>query len=101
MNELYEMYPECLCDRPDGCRKAVKQYLEVSVPVEIFPETEVGKIETECVGDPKVICEDCKKKPDACRLTVVQKVCVKVPLKYVFKTESGQSKTECDGCKMK
>ena len=95
MSKAYENYPvvpECVCD--EDCKKTVKHYLNINIPVDVKPKAEVGKIETECCGDPAVICAE-GGKPDSCHFILLQKVCVRIPVKYTFDTRSGQGMVDC------
>lgn len=95
MKNNYEPYPECpQADCGDECRKTVKHYLDLNIPVDIVPAAKVGRIETECCGEPVVVCAD-GGKPDCCHLILVQKVCVKIPIRYTFKTDAGGCLVEC------
>lgn len=42
----------------DGCAKIGHQYANISIPIELKPETTVGEIEVKCCGEPSVIHEE-------------------------------------------
>ena len=71
--------PEHCCY--DEFRKDITENAEVFLPISIDPSVTVGKIKTECVGEPIVICgkDECKH---TCKLLVTQKLCIKIPLIY-------------------
>ncbi len=98
MSNQYEMYPDVNDCKDDECKKSVKHFIDISVPVDISPKARVGKIDMECCGDPEVICMECGKK-NVCRLVLVQKVSIKIPVTYSFMSKVGEDTVEC--CKDK
>ena len=91
----YEPYPPTPdCVDKDECKKLVKHYIDINIPVDVTPKTEVGRIETECCGEPTVICAD-GGKPDSCNFILVQKVCVRIPVKYTFASKVGPGIVDC------
>ena len=81
---------EDLGDRPFECtfdefRREVTQCADITLPVEIDPSVSVGRIQTDCCGDPVVICshDHCR---NTCRITITQKFCVRIPLTYSVTT---------------
>lgn len=98
MNEMYEACQSFCYDKPFECKKTAKHYLDVTVPVSIKPDADVGEIEVECCGEPVVRCSDDKKPgKDTCRLYIVQKIAVKIPVIYKLCTDVGESMTDCCG----
>ena len=98
MKEAYEYYPECQCGREEGCEKSVKHFMELSIPVDIKPMVKTGSIESECCGEPTVICEGHAGSSEGCRLIITQRLCVKIPLSYGIDVKTGTGLTECCGC---
>ena len=97
MKDPYDVYSEqCSCEKAEKT-KNVKHLMEISVPVDIFPEAEIGRIETEFCGDPVVKCDEISCMPGKCRLVIAQKICVRLPVKYSIKTNVGESITDCCG----
>lgn len=95
MKNPYEQYPDCQeLDKGCECKKTVKHYLDINIPVDVFPKAETGRIETECCGEPVVVCAD-GGKPDCCHLILIQKVSVKIPIRYTFESKAGKSLVEC------
>ncbi len=90
--EPYPSAPEC-ADKAD-CKKTVKHYIDINIPVDVMPKAEVCGIETECCGEPTVVCAD-GGKPDSCHIILVQKVCVRIPVKYTFDSKVGQGMVDC------
>lgn len=101
MKSMYEPYSEIAETEKDGkkeCKKEIKHFVDINVPIDLTPKAEVGRIEAECCSDPEVVCAD-GGKPDECHLIIVQKVCVKIPIEYSFRCQVGKSMTECcKGC---
>lgn len=86
--------PPCDCSDSDGCEKVGYQYADICVPVEIKPDAEIGRIETECCGEPDISCkqnrEDC-----TCEVRIVQKICIKIPIRYSVEACKGESTIHC------
>ena len=74
------------------CKKIISQKADVNVPVEIKPTAEVGKIESECCGEPRIINDECE---DSCKITIVQTIRIKIPIKYNVSTNIGKSLVVC------
>ena len=82
------------CERGE-CTKTAFQNAEISVPVEIVPEAKIGNVETECCGEPTVICRD-GHCGDKCEVTIIQKLCIKIPVTYKVKVCSNEEKICCE-----
>lgn len=80
---------------PDGCFKTVFQYADLKLPIEVKPNALVGRIETECCGEPCVTC-DCEKCKSVCYICITQKVRIKIPVKFELCAEKGEVTLECD-----
>ena len=79
-----------------GCYKEITQSSRVTVPFEIKPKATVGKIRTECCGDPLII-----SKPsgnNSCIFEISQKIVFHAEIKYEVETEIGKNKVECCEC---
>ncbi|MGN1194129.1 MAG: hypothetical protein ACI4SB_01450 [Acutalibacteraceae bacterium] len=84
----------CDCAQ-DGCVKTGYHYADISVPIELKPNTTLGEVVVECCGEPAVdCCED--KNADCCEVTVTQKVSIKIPLYYQVVACMGESTINCD-----
>ena len=95
MKNPYETYPECEeYGKGQECKKTVKHYVDINIPVDVVPKAEVGRIETECCGEPVVVCAD-GGKPDSCHLILIQKVCIRIPIQYTFDSKVGKGMVEC------
>lgn len=81
----------------DECTKTAFQRAEVSVPIEIKPETKLGEVELECCGEPTVICKECECH-DKCEITIIQKLCIKIPVTYKVKVCKKEEEKIC--CEM-
>ena len=76
------------------CSKIGEQILDISLPIEICPEADLGKIETECCGKP---CIECEQEPcgATCSIIITQSVKIKIPVKFGVKTIEGNSFIKC------
>jgi len=80
------------------CDKVGEQYVDISLPIEICPEADLGKIETECCGKPYVQCEQ-EPCGATCSIIITQSVKIKIPVKFGIKTIEGNSFIKCcDKC---
>ncbi|MGN1443392.1 MAG: hypothetical protein ACI4XE_06035, partial [Acutalibacteraceae bacterium] len=85
---------ECDCTQ-DSCVKAGYRYAEISVPIELKPNTALGEVVVECCGEPDIdCCED--KNAERCEITVTQKVSIKIPIYYQVAACMGDSTIDCD-----
>lgn len=90
MGEKY--HREC---SEDECTKVAHQYAEVSLPIEIKPEAKLGNVETECCGEPTVICHE-SQCYGMCEVTIIQKLCIKIPVTYKVKVCKKEEKICCE-----
>ncbi len=108
----YEKYDNCCkcedygrhddCDNHDDydkhgkfdCDKKAEQVVDISLPIEVCPEADLGKIETECCGKP---CIECEQEPCGSSLSIIitQSVKIKIPVKFGIKTIEGNSFIKC------
>ena len=96
--EKFEKCDECKKEH-HACTRVTYQYAEVSVPVKVKPIAKVGKIETQCCGNP-IITDHMKKDDDCeckgvCELEITQTICVKIPIEYCAITDIGENKVKC------
>ena len=105
----YDGYAPEGCEMASGedkCNKSHKcdcdndafQFVDISVPLEICPDVKLGKIETECCGEPYIQCEH---EPCGSNLNIIvtQSVKIKIPVKFDIKTIEGNGFIKCcDGC---
>ena len=90
-------YKEDVCCEND-CKNVGYQYADISVPIEICPETNVGRIETECCGEPYI---ECESEPCGANLNIIitQSVKIKIPVKFGIRTIEGNGYIKCgDKC---
>lgn len=90
--EQYPPVPECGMD--SECKKLAKHYINIDIPVDVRSKADVGRIETECCGEPMVICTG-EKKADTCHFVLVQKVCIRIPVEYKLAAKAEPSMVEC------
>lgn len=81
------------CDRCD-CDKRSEQVVDISLPIEVCPEADLGRIETECCGKPKV---ECEQEPCGSSVSIIitQSVKIKIPVRFGIKTIEGNSFIKC------
>ncbi len=81
-----------------GCTKTTFQFAEVKVPVKVTPYAKVGKIETQCCGNPVVIRKQCDEGrcEMCCEIDICQGICVKIPIEYRSVTVIGEQSIKCD-----
>ena len=83
--------PEC---RDGVCKRTVIQKADVSVPVEIKPNATIGRIKSECIGEPHITSERCNQE-GGCRFVITQTICVRIPIQYNVQTEVGENEITC------
>lgn len=86
-------------DKPHkhDCDQDAFQFVDISVPVEICPDVKLGKIETECCGEPYIQCEH-EPCGSNCSIIVTQSVKIKIPVKFDIKTIEGNGFIKCCDC---
>ncbi len=92
--EPIDLRGDCDCSQ-DGCVKAGYRYAEISVPIELKPNTTLGEVVVECCGEPDIDCCEAGNA-DCCEITVTQKVSIKIPVYYQVLACMGDSKIDCD-----
>ena len=75
------------------------QDVMVSVPVEVKPFAEIGKVKFQCKGKPIIKrgtkkCEG--KHNETCKFTISQKMHIEVPVAFSAKTEVGPAMVDCN-----
>ena len=88
--------PEADCDGAHGreCDSHALQLADISIPLEICPDAKLGRIETECCGEPYIQCE---QEPCGSNLNIIvtQSVKIKIPVKFGIKTIEGNGFIKC------
>ncbi|MBQ1263542.1 MAG: hypothetical protein IIX89_04565, partial [Oscillospiraceae bacterium] len=79
-----EEYDRKRCD----CDKKAEQFVDIALPIEICPDADLGKIETECCGEP---CIECEQEPCGSSMSIIitQSVKIKIPVRFGVKTIEG------------
>lgn len=91
MTEDYSNHQEH--KKPRSCKKNVNQYTEITLPIKLEPITAVGEIETECCGEPHVVCKtSCDSHSE---LFITQTIKLTIPIEYRINKISGKSKLKC------
>lgn len=83
--------------RPGDCMRECYGFADVSVPVELRPNTVIGSIETECCGDPDITCEH-ESGNGRCCIVLTQRVRIKIPIDVGVSAVTGCSSVSCDIC---
>lgn len=101
MNELYQKertmplsVDPVAC--PSGCNKNGTQCVEISKPVVLTPNAEVGTMTTVCQGSPTVLCVN-SADGATCTVTLTQKVCVTVPVSFGIDLTEEDPTIACGG----
>lgn len=96
--ELFDLETNGLdggCDCSQGeCSKINYQYTNISVPIELKPNTVAGDIVVECCEEPVIECCEDKCK-NSCEITITQKVRIKIPICYQIDACVGESVISC------
>lgn len=85
------------CTGCGGCRKTSCEYTDVSLPIELIPNTCVGDVETCCVGEPCVQCTSVAGG-NRVRLTVSQRVKIRIPIDIGVTAVVGAGCISCSTC---
>lgn len=79
----------------DGCTKTAQQYADISTSVSLNSTATLGKIETECLGEPSICCEE-TNCDNTCKITIIQKVSIKIPISYKIDACIDEDGISCD-----
>ena len=85
-----EEYDRKRCD----CDKKAEHFIDIALPIEICPDADLGKIETECCGEP---CIECEQEPCGSSMSIIitQSVKIKIPVRFGVKTIEGNGYIKC------
>lgn len=96
------------CDcRKDNitCSTVSTQYADVGVLVKLQPFSKVGRIQSDCCGDPVISCYPCQNcESHSCEFTIMQSLCIHIPIEYGATVDVRESMISCcntdeDECK--
>ncbi len=85
----------------DNCCTIIEKFLTICLPVTTTPAVCVGKIKTECCGNPIISL----KRPDncckdlnngCCKFTIVQKMKVEIPIDFTANTQIDNLFVDCE-----
>ena len=77
------------------CTKSVEKEARIQARVKVFPETEAGKVEFECIGEPRR--EPCKgTQCPECDFIISQMICLKIPIKFSVDAAVVETGIVCD-----
>ena len=92
--ELQINSESCDCPPPGDCIKAVIQYADISVPIELKPNAAVGKVQIKCFGKSEVKYEEnCNN--DTSEIIITQRIRIKIPINYGITAHVGKELIEC------
>lgn len=84
----------------DDCRSIIEKFLTICLPVTTTPCVKVGKIKTECCGDPIISLrkpDNCKDMHDGCcKFTIVQKMKIEIPVDFEATTKIDDLFVDCE-----
>lgn len=83
----------CGCQQ-DGCEKTGYQYADISFPVELKPDADIGKITVECCGEPMVDCSE-RECASSSELIITQRVNIKIPVHFQVTACMGETYISC------
>ncbi len=88
-------------DYCDDCRSIIEKFLTICLPVTTTPCAKVGKIITECCGNPIVTakrhdkcCEEAKD--GCCKFTIIQKMKIEIPIDFNADTKIEDLFVDCE-----
>jgi len=78
----------------DSCMKVGCKEVDISLPIELKPDTDIGKIEIHCCGEPRIECvnEPCD---NGVLIEIRQRAKVIIPVKFNVKAAVKDSSIEC------
>ena len=90
-------YPKC----DDDCRALIEKFLTVCIPVTTTPCVKVGKIKTECCGNPIIASKKHEKccddmKDGSCKFTIIQKMKIEIPIDFNAETKIDDFFVDCE-----
>ena len=98
------MFANEKCERPDfgnDCRSIIEKFLTICLPVTTTPCVKIGKIKTECCGNPIVssrkhdMCCD-EMKNGSCKFTIIQKMKIEIPVDFNADTKVDDLFVDCE-----
>ena len=96
-NEHLEHYSEFY----DDCKSIIEKFLTICLPVTTTPYVRIGRIKTECCGNPIVsakkpekCCED--MKDGCCKFTIIQKMKIEIPIDFNADTKIDDLFVDCE-----
>lgn len=85
----------CGCQHTGStCTNISEQYADVSLLVKVTPSATIGKVQTDCCGDPVVtVRQTCGC--GSCEITIMQSICIRIPVEYQTMVEAGEPEVNC------
>ena len=85
----------------DECKSIIEKFLTLCLPVTTTPCAKIGKIKTECCGNPiissmkhDVYCDE--MKDGCCKFTIIQKMKVEIPIDFEADTKIDDLFVDCE-----
>lgn len=85
----------------DDCKTLIEKFLTICLPVTTTPSVKLGKIKTECCGNPIVsprkfdkCCEEMKE--GCCKFTIIQKMKIEIPIDFDADTKLDDLMVDCE-----
>ena len=85
----------------DECKSIIEKFLTLCLPVTTTPCAKIGKIKTECCGNPIIstrkhdVCCD-EMKDGCCKFTIIQKMKVEIPIDFEADTKIDDLFVDCE-----
>lgn len=86
---------EKCCKDDSGCRSESVRYAQVSVALNVVPYARIGKVNTQCLGEPTVCLYE--HSPCGCKLVITQNIGITVPIEYGASVSEEAVEVNC-GC---
>ena len=84
-------------EEQDCCSKVSYKEIDITVPLELQPDNDIGKIEIHYCGQPRIECmkESCE---NGLYIEIKQKAKIVMPIKFKIKSIVNDSFIECEDC---
>jgi hypothetical protein len=95
---LNAMNAKCT-DEQDDCFKIGSKEVDITLPIEVRPDTDMGEIEIHCCGEPRIECmnEPCE---NGLYIEIRQRAKIVIPVKFNVKAIAKDTSIKCkDDCR--
>ena len=85
----------------DDCKSIIEKFLTLCLPVTTTPCVKIGKIKTECCGNPIISSRKHDKccdemKDGSCKFTIIQKMKIEIPVDFDADTKVDDLLIDCE-----